>query len=301
MVSMSSWGEDFLSCDVGWSHIAPMQASPGSHDELFIAANGKPLLIMPFIESRNDWAFRDEFPRTSDNHIAPGTISQIVNLIERYLQDDSHPEWASSWAQAYDKNGESRYAVVLIHASSNRLSPSEHEPFAVGFDLIAEEIFQRTGVKIGFLIDPLQPYTHAPGWFKPTPESTGPFLAQSNSILGIQSFIPEIWFSGSPTDANFLTWKESYSRRWAETGIPFLMDISPGYDAHIVFPNSYHYGLTPAWQEALTSMVRDFGQDGLVFNSWNGYTEGMAAVPTIEFGDQYYRWLQEACQIVDSQ
>jgi hypothetical protein len=32
-------------------------------------------------------------------------------------------------------------------------------------------------------------------------------------------------------------------------------------------------------------MVADFGEDGLVYNSWNGYTEAMAPVPTGEFGD----------------
>jgi hypothetical protein len=39
-------------------------------------------------------------------------------------------------------------------------------------------------------------------------------------------------------------------------------------------------------------MVKDFGQGGLVFNSWNGYTEGMAAVPTREYGNTYYSWLR---------
>ncbi len=47
-------------------------------------------------------------------------------------------------------------------------------------------------------------------------------------------------------------------------------------------------------------MVVDYGEDGLVFNSWNGYTEGMAAVTTLEFSDQYYLWLQASCEEVDS-
>jgi hypothetical protein len=95
-----------------------------------------------------------------------------------------------------------------------------------------------------------------------------------------------------------VAWKRDYSRRWAATGIPFLMDVSPGYDASVVFPGSRRYGFTDTWQTALTAMVGDFAQDGLVYNSWNGYTEGMAAVPTTEYGDRYYGWLTELCRQV---
>ena len=42
---------------------------------------------------------------------------------------------------------------------------------------------------------------------------------------------------------------------------------------------------------ALTQMVRDFGDDGLMFNAWNGYTEGMTAVPVQEYGSVFYAWL----------
>jgi hypothetical protein len=78
------------------------------------------------------------------------------------------------------------------------------------------------------------------------------------------------------------------------------MDISPGYNASIVFPASIRYGFSTNWQDALTGMVTDYGEDGLAFNSWNGYTEGMAAVPTLEYDDRYYRWLQASCGLVDS-
>ena len=38
VVTMSSWGEDFLPCTESWAPWAPMQTAPGSHDELFAAA-----------------------------------------------------------------------------------------------------------------------------------------------------------------------------------------------------------------------------------------------------------------------
>jgi len=76
VIAFSSRGEDFLPCTTGWSHWAPMQSSPQSHDEVFDAAKDRSLLVMPFIESRADWGFRHEFPRWG-NDVAPGTVNQI--------------------------------------------------------------------------------------------------------------------------------------------------------------------------------------------------------------------------------
>jgi hypothetical protein len=300
VINMSSWGEDDLPCGVGWSKIAPMQSAPQSHDELFSIAVGKPLLIIPFIESRDDWALRNEFPQDVNGNIAPGAVTQIINLITRYLQNSDHPEWAHQWAQVYNHKGEPRYAISFIHASSNRLGPTQHAKFAEGFDALAEAVFIETGVHVGFLIDPLPPGSNAPGSFRPTAEGSGPFLSNSDSILAIQAFIPEIWISGWPSEAQMITWKNDFSRRWSATGIPFLMDISPGYDARIVFPNSIRYGFSESWQLAGSAMVEAFAEDGLIFNSWNGYTEGMAAVPTVEYGVQYFRWLQDLTAWVDA-
>jgi hypothetical protein len=268
-----------------------MQCSPRAHDELFDATIDKRALIVPFIESRADWAFRDEFP-TFDDAVAPGTVSQIVNLIGRYLQNPRHPKWAEQWAQLYDNSGQARYAVTLIHASSNRLFIGQQAAFAEGFDLVAQEVFEETGVKVGFLLDVLPPGTFAPGHFKPSWQWTGPHLKEQASILGIMCFIPEIWL-GSSNETRLLNWKRDFSSGWASTGIPFLMDVSPGYDAHLVFPNSVRYGLNPTWTAALTEMVRDYGQDGFVYNSWNGYTEGMAAMELRErsHGNVYRAWL----------
>jgi hypothetical protein len=39
--------------------------------------------------------------------------------------------------------------------------------------------------------------------------------------------------------------------------------------------------------------MRELSVQGIVFNTWNGYTEGYAAVPTLENGDADFRWMQE--------
>lgn len=286
---MSSWGEDFLGCTTAWAPWAPMQCSPQAHDELFAAAVGKPILIMPFIESRADWNFRNEFPRW-EGTVAPGTVSQIVNLIQRYLQGARARSWSGKWAQVYDRQGRARYAVAIIHASSNTLGSLEHSAYAKGFTAIADEVYRQTGVRVGFFIDALPPGTYAPGAFRPSWQTTASYLRNEPSILGVMCFIPEIW-KGSSNDNTLIDWKRTFSAGWAGTGIPFLMDVSPGYDAHIVFPSSVRYGLNLQWMLALTEMVEDFGADGLVYNSWNGYTEGMAAVVLEEFDDCFYHWL----------
>ncbi len=294
VISMSSWGEDYLPCGESWGPWAPMQTSTTSHAELFRVVTGKPLLVVPFIESRGNWNLYNEFPRWTDGRVAPGTVAQIINLVNRYLRNAAHPEWRERWARVYDRRGDPRYAVACIHAASNRLAAGDHAAFVQGFDLVAGEVFAATGIHVGFFIDALPPGTFAPGTFRPSPEETGPHLKKTDSILGIQCFIPEIWQMGSPTTADRIAWKRDFSRRWSETGIPFLMDVSPGYDAHLVFPGSAYYGFTTVWLDALEQMVRDFGGDGYVYNSWNGFTEGMAAMPLQRQygGDRYYQWLK---------
>jgi hypothetical protein len=76
------------------------------------------------------------------------------------------------------------------------------------------------------------------------------------------------------------------------------MDVSPGYDAHLVFPDSITYGFSGRWQNEFTAMVSTFFADGLAFNSWNGYTEGMDVVPTVEYSERFYFWLLALCNVV---
>ena len=87
VINMSSWGESNL-FPCSW-YSAPMQTSPQSHDELYASAVNKPLLIVPFIETRfgtnpppieAPWQFFNEFPRRPDGERAPRLVSQIVDV-----------------------------------------------------------------------------------------------------------------------------------------------------------------------------------------------------------------------------
>ncbi len=292
LVLMSTWGEDFLGCDTAWAKYAPMQDAPQAQDELFAAARDLPLVIVPFIESRGDWTLRAEFPTATDGQVAPGAISQIENLIQRYLKNPEHPEWAQKWARLYDRSGEARYTVAFIHAASDRLGAGNNQAFAVGFDVLAEIVEEAMGVKVGFLLDTLPPASYAPGVFRPSPKQTGPFLIETESVLGINCFIPEIWIGSTDTD-ELLAWKRDFVQEWAGTTMPVLADVSPGYDAHRIFGEQAAppYGYTPDWRWGLAGIVADLGIAGMTYNSWNGYTEGMAAVPTLEAGSTFYEWL----------
>lgn len=295
VITMSSWGEDFLACDDGWvTGAAPMQTSPEAQDELFDAAAARSLLIAPMIESRGNWTMRQEFPLWSDGRVSPGLVSQIVNLVRRYL-NPSMPQRTKTWAQVYGHDGIPRYAVGVMHAASDNLpGPGSDFLFAAGLDQVAEAVAKATGVRVGFFLDATPENGSLPhATFKPSPASTAPWLSQTASLLGIQCFAPEI-FADASGDSDILAWKRNLMRRWISTNIPVLVDVSPGYDGSIVFGANAHprYGLGKEWFDGMTAIVDDLARNGMVYNSWDGYTEGMAATPTREKGSFLYDWLK---------
>ena len=165
-IIMSYWGERGRDRWVFW---APMQTSTCSHDELFTAAASRPLLIMPAIESAkatigcsewsnqyagqsNGYDFASDFPG-SQTDPAPVLLTQCIDLIERYLHNSDHPEWARKWLRLFDRNGEPSYAINILHVTSNQIDPIADNVFADGFTWLADRIFDVTGDKIGFTLD----------------------------------------------------------------------------------------------------------------------------------------------------
>ena len=121
------------------------------------------------------------------------------------------------------------------------------------------------------------------------PENLGPHLKEQHSVLAVQAFIPEIWLGGKTNRARFMK-KYDYIFRWWLAGVPVLMDINPGYDAHVVFPGSAHYGYTSEWRGWFVSMWSP-AFSGVVYNCWNGYTEGYAGMRQQISGDRDFAWL----------
>lgn len=183
VVVMSYWGERGSD---RWVGSAPMHTSTFAHDELFNAAVGKGLFIMPAIESSNgmlgcnrpirhpdgtwDWPvgssesynFASDFPHPDhDGTLAPQLIQQIKDLIQRYITEPANSEWPSKWAHMYDRDGNARLAINLIHVGSTKRGLSD-EAFAATFDAVAEQVFADTGQLVGFTLDAL-PYPQTGG------------------------------------------------------------------------------------------------------------------------------------------
>jgi hypothetical protein len=286
VVLLSNWGPRGTN---SWSKWAPMQSSTYAHDEVLSAIGSRPLLVVPFLESNPDWEFRSDFPGLPDDP-APGLVQRVTEVVDRMILHPTEPTWPARWAKIYGPDGEPRYAIAIIHASSNAVISDQQ--YADGLDAVALKVEAATGVKVGFMLDALPPASFAPGRFFPAPSRTAQPMSRASSVLGISCFLPEIWagIGGDPGDTQRLAWKRNFIAGWAGSGVPTLVDVSPGYDASIVFPGSVVYGHTAAWREALHQMVVEFGSDGVVLNSWNGYTEAMSMVPTAERGDTVYRW-----------
>jgi len=291
LINMSYWG---LPGTDNWAYWAPMQTSTDSHDELFDAALGKNILIAPYIESfaatddYEGFTFADDFPGTADDP-SPVLISFIEDLVDRYIVNPANPQWPAKWARVYDKNDQERYLISIIHVASNQKSVTD-QSFAEGFDHVAEAVYTSTGIRIGFALDILPPASYAPGTFKATASGTAAYLTEQSSIVAIQCFIPEIW-TGMDDENDLINWKNIYHAGWVSTEIPFIHDISPGYDAHIVFPSSPEYGNNELWRNLQTQSINEFNNLAITFNTWNGFTEGFAAMPTVQYGDDTYMWL----------
>ena len=297
VINMSYWGPRGTD---NWAYWAPMQTSTYAHDELFNTALDKKILVAPYIESyaatdsSAGFSFADSFPGdTTDPD--PQLIVIIEDLVDRYLVHPANSRWPEVWARAYDQEGKERYIISLIHVASNQAG-MDIQHFASGFDYIANRIFDDTGIQIGFLLDALPESAYAPGNIKITPENAEPWLSGQMSLLGIQCFIPEIW-TGYDTDTALIVWKRNFSRRWNKTSIPFIMDVSPGYDASLIFPGSMVYGNNQTWRDSISAIVEDIPAEGITVNTWNGYTEGFAVVPTLESGSSNYNWINGLCKM----
>ena len=320
VIDLSYWGERGTD---RWALWAPMQCSTYAHDQVFDAALSHNLLIMPAIESAAAtnlnpqtgkpyqcgtppnvhtgnspaYFFSSDFPGDSNNP-APGLVTQILDLIVRYLLAPQNRQWPSRWAQVYDRFGQARYAITIIQASSTQPGVNDGS-FAAGLDAVANLISTKTGIQVGFILDPL------PGNAYSLTPYAGAALAQAKSFLAIRPFISEIAM-GSDDLRALLPSKQSYVEAWLAAGVPLLLDVSPGYDAHIVFPakNNAYWRIAndDIWHNGQTQMiVSNAGGNsirGIAFNTWNGYTEGYAAVSTLELGGQAYTWLESLFQLL---
>jgi hypothetical protein len=311
-----------------WSNMpqwSPMEINPTTLSGVLDAVQGKPLVVMPALEGGYDpdhpeiphWEFSKEFPyRPDDKQVAPGLVDRIGQLVELF---DGR---MNLWARMYDRDGRSRYAVHLLHVSSDVISQvlnsdDDDKEFAKAFDEVANEVQNRYHISVGFTLD-----TIGGRRYSAYPSEAGAALEQTSSVLAVQGFASEV-FSGSvkngprcfsndwrqcqPHDNNvdniehLANWKQSAVSDWVKTREPVILDVSNGFDGRIVWSKAEHgagfWGdnlnyTDDRWRNWM-SQLKGQGIKGITFNTWNGYTEGYAAVPSVEHGFTVYNWLTD--------
>jgi hypothetical protein len=302
-IVMSYWGTDMPQ----WS---PMNVRDGKAPSITLdAARGKPLVIMPAIES----GFDDTHPDTPHFRMADATANSLAARVADLVTIfGSHLD---QWARTYDREGCPRFAVEVLHTASN--VANDEAALAALFEDAANIVLTTHGLRVGFFLDPLPP--GAEGRVHPTPSSSGPIFERTGAILGIQAFESEVFSGLIRTDvkvydnnvdnlSTIADWKKNTLAAWVATGVPVIADVSNGYDGHRVFggrfdpaTNTFVPNPTGFWgdNERYTddrfrnwvSEMKGGGIKGIVMDTWNGYTEGYAAVPTVEHGTTVTSWL----------
>jgi hypothetical protein len=311
-VVMSYWGNMKQ-----WS---PMALDSTSLAGVLDAVQGRPLVIMPALEGGSDldpkapqWQFSKDFPSPVNGGAkAPGLVQRIGELVELFRGR------MSLWARVYDRNGDWRYAVHILHVCSDVPGTTDRQ-FADAFDDVAAEVQAAYGIPVGFTLDIIggeHAYVAVPG-------RAGPLLEQHPAVLAINGFESEVfsgkvingpacpdldWHHCHPHDNNrdnlqrLTDWKRDAVHDWVETRVPVILDVSNGFDGRIVWRQNG----TGFWGDNMDytddrwrnwmSVLKGSGIRGIVFDTWNGYTEGYAAAPSREHGQTVYNWLSDVLE-----
>ena len=248
--------------------------------QLFTAAARQNLLVAPMLEVSPAFPFWADFPHNLD-----GLVGRAAWLLRNFGCEPNY-------LRLFDSDGRARHVVWLIE--SIHVGPVDPQEFAAGFDRAAQLLHEQLGYQVGFIIDPtpLPPYGTHNG---PDPAA----LKKTPSVLAINPFNIASQGDGAPEPPDDITEDErlAYARKimttWSESGIPFIAPVTPGYDAHIVFPGSGIYGFNPEWRLHQQKLAVEFATAGLSVESWNGWTEGQAIPPSREDGNVHLRWVRE--------
>jgi len=308
-----------------WSNMpqwSPMEIGPTTLSGVLDAVEGRPLVIMPAIESGADknhpeipqWEFSSDFP------INPGGLEVATGLVQRigWLADLFRGR-LHLWARMYDRDGISRHAVNILHVASDLIGqddPGADETFAHAFDVVAAEVQARFGFRVGFTLD-----TIGGRRYSPFPRRAGAALEATASVLAVQGFASEVfsdrvknfpacaegadWRTCPPADNNIdnlevlANWKRDAVNDWLDARVPVILDVSNGFDGRIVWAKVPHgfWGdnldyTDDRWRNWM-SQLKGPRIKGITCNTWNGYTEGYAAVPSQEHGWTVYNWLSD--------
>jgi hypothetical protein len=310
-ITMSYWGDDMQQ----WS---PMALDPDSVPALIEAVNGKPIVIVPSLESGFDsanpsgphWRLSEDFPYANGEYsseaLAPKLLARLRTISELFR------DHRGAWAQMYDRDGRARYVVHVMQAWAEQVpqvaGKSADQVVAEAFDAVAARFYDLEGIPIGFTLD----VTDGPlGSYSFTPSGSGAPLEHASSVLAIHLFLSEARAGrvqvAPPFEAPFdnnvsnlsamIDGKIVLLELWRITGLPVVYDVASGFDGRFVWAgggsgfwgDNYNY-TSDDWRN-LESEQKNKRFIGVALYTWNGYTEGYAVVPTVEHGDTIYDWL----------
>jgi hypothetical protein len=272
-VIMSYWGQPGTD---RWPLWAPMQTSTSAHNELFQAALAKPLLIMPAIESANaaidcggmstEFHFASDFPGSQVDP-SPQLVQQCVDLVKRYLRNPIYPKWANKWLQLFDRNAEARYAINILHVSSNQIAATADDIFAAGFGWVVDRVFDLTGIKVGFTLDILRsPQTLPPKpadcrgwvpWFTIHGETTARPGANVTALWASESHL-DLFIIGVPGTLQSIWWDKSEPAGYRPQGwfaIHPEQEFPPDAPVTAVWANQDHLDLFAVDQKGAVQSI----------------------------------------------
>lgn len=213
-----------------------------------------------------------------DNDIAPKSTVGVdyLNFLITKLYVNG---LLDKWAKVYDRFGQPRYAIQIAEAAAKKLKSGDDDGYTSALDEIADELERDNGITIGFLLTPVElnvPYYSI--------LSDHPYrmanLSGCKSCLGIVPYFSELpgvtTFCQHKMSSNFRGFvdcniggdidaiarqKKDRAKLWANSGVPFYVDVDAGYDAHLVFNPM----AGAASGRAVGSL---FGETGYTFDHW---------------------------------
>ncbi len=264
-VDLSWWGSGDE-----YKKYSPTLCSPEVVSQVFDACQKRKMLVSPVLEVSDDFQFWKDYPFDT---------SKLEDRIEFLINNYGNRE---NWQKMYDRNGNVRHVIKLIETiHGEKIDPTI---FAAGFDKVANKIEEKTGKKIGFVIDPT-PLPAGGSYEGPDPKALG----ATESILAIN---PYNIFSDGETDGERINKAEQILNRWNNSGIPLIASIIPGFDdTHFRSPGQ-KYGYSDEWYASVSDLARKYHVVGLRIDNWNAVTEGSAVIPTDKTGEGSYKFVK---------
>ena len=268
VINLSWWGDNGET--ENW---APTINNKEVNARVFKEALDRGMLVAPVIEVSPDFEFFKDFPDDTQ-----GFEERIETLISEYGDN-------SNWLQMNDKKGDKRHFIRLVETIHS--TPVDEKKFAATIDEVSEKIFQNTGKRVIFGIDPT-----------PLPPDGPTFGPNDKELFASNSVVIEPYniFSNGKTEDERLANAEIEMDRWINSGIPVILPLITGFDdTGTDRPIKQKFGNNDSWRNRLRTFFDKYKPQvkGATFDSWNTLTEGGADAPTVELGDVNYRFASE--------